>query len=55
MQPRGRGQPLKNMRVRGPLPLCLKEAPPEPWEVLLLLSTRSGVVGVLHWLLLDSA
>lgn len=52
VQPRGRGQPLKNMRVRGPLPLCRKEPPTEPWELPLLLSTRSGVEGgVLDWLL----
>lgn len=43
------------MRVRGPLPLCLKEPPPEPWELPLLLSTRRGVEeGVVVWLLAQS-
>ncbi len=47
VHPRGRGQPLKNMSVRGPVPPPYLDEPPEPCELPLLLNRRRGVDGVL--------
>ena len=47
VHPRGRGQPLKNMSVRGPVPPAYLDEPPEPCELPLLLNRRRGMDGVL--------